>query len=194
MNRIIAARGAMFALLLLAGFLVWDNARADEHAGSAYVPYRASGIYAQGETVGWNVTLPWNAAPADYVIRKNNLDEIGRGHVRPGWPAKIEVRLDEPGMVYVEVVEKRPGAKPRALGAAVAPAKIAPSIPAPADFDAFWKAKLATLRAVPAKPRLTEKPSEKDGVDFAILQMDHIEGRHVWGQVAKPADASGRKK
>ena len=60
------------------------DARADEHAGSPYVPYKASGIYAQGETVGWNVTLPWNAAPADYVIRKNNLDEIGRGHVRPG--------------------------------------------------------------------------------------------------------------
>ncbi len=32
----------------------------------------------------------------------------------------------------------------------------------------------------------TVKPSEKDGVDFAILKMDHVEGASVWGQVAKP--------
>ena len=32
---------------------------ADESAGPPYVPYNASGIYALGETVGWNVTLPW---------------------------------------------------------------------------------------------------------------------------------------
>ena len=50
------------------------------------------------------------------------------------------------------------------------PRRSQPSIPAPADFDAFWTAKIAALRKVPAKPELTEKPSEKDGVDFAILQ------------------------
>jgi cephalosporin-C deacetylase len=194
MNRIIAARGAVFSLRLLAALLVWDSARADEHAGSAYVPYKASSVYALGETVGWNVTLPWSSPPAEYVIRKNNLVEIGRGQVRPGSPTIIEAKLDEPGMVYVEVTEKKPGTKPRALGAAVAPERIAPSVPEPRDFDAFWRAKLKALRAVPAKPRLTQKPSEKDGIDFAILQMDHVEGRHVWGQVAKPADASGKKK
>ncbi len=194
MIRIIAARGAVFSLLLLAGLLSWDKARADEHAGIAYVPYKASGIYAQGEAVGWNVTLPWTAAPANYVIRKNNLAEIGRGRIWPGVPTKIEVTLDEPGMVYVEVTEEKSGAKPRALGAAVAPWKIAPSVPAPADFDAFWQAKLKKLRAVPAKPRLTEKPSERDGVDFAILQMNHIDGKHVWGQTARPSDPTGKKK
>ena len=97
-------------------------------------------------------------------------------------------------MVYVEVTENTPGAKPRALGAAVAPEKIAPSIPAPADFDAFWAAKIKALRKVPAKPELTEKPSEKDGVDFAILKMNHLEGKHVWGQVAKPHDSTNKKK
>jgi cephalosporin-C deacetylase-like acetyl esterase/lysophospholipase L1-like esterase len=194
MNRISGARLALLSLLLPCGLLIWDSARADEHAGVAYVPYEASGIYALGETVGWNVTLPWNAAPADYVIRRNNLDEIGRGHIRPGSPTKIEVKLDAPGMVYVEVTENKPGAKTRALGAVVAPEKIGPSVPAPTDFDAFWKAKITKLRSVPAKPRLTEKPSEKDGVDFAIVQMDHLDGKHVWGQMAKPHDATGKKK
>ena len=102
--------------------------------------------------VGWHVTLPWNAPAVSYVIRKNNLAEIGRGTIKPGKPNRIEVTLDEPAMVYVEVTENTAGAKPRALGAAVAPEKIQPSIPAPADFDAFWKTKIAALRKVPAKP------------------------------------------
>src|SRR5690349_15759490 len=176
-------------LVLLASLFIARPVLADESAGPAYVPYQPSGIYALGDTAGWNVTLPWNSPTVTYVIRKNNLAEIGRGTITPGKPTKIEAKLDEPGMVYVEVTEDSPGAKPKALGAAVAPEKIAPAIPAPADFDAFWAAKIKALRKVPAKPELTEKPSEKDGVDFAILKMNHVEGKHIWGQVAKPHDA-----
>jgi cephalosporin-C deacetylase len=181
---------AAFAAALLACVPVL----ADESAGPLYVPYQSSGIYALGETVGWNVTLPWSAASAEYIIRMNNLEEVGRGRIRPGTPARIEFTPKEPGMVYVEVTDVSPGAKPRALGAAVAPDRIQPSIPAPADFDAFWRAKIAALRKVPARPQLTEKPSEKDGVDFAIIRMDHLDGKHVWGQVARPRDPTSMKK
>jgi cephalosporin-C deacetylase len=184
----------LIRLPLVAVLFLCVRALADESAGSAYVPYRSSGIYPLGETAGWNVTLPWSSPTVSYVIRKNNLAEIARGTITPGMPMKIEATLDEPGMVYVEVTENSPGAKPKALGAAVAPEKIAPAIPAPADFDAFWAAKIAALRKVPVKPQLTDKPSEKDGVDFAILRMNHVEGKHVWGQVAKPHDPSNRKK
>lgn len=180
---------ALAALFICAG-----AARADEHAGPQFVPYHANSIYALDETVGWNVTLPWSSRGVSYVIRRNNLEEIGRGSIKPGTPAKIEVKLAEPGMVYVEVTEHVAGAKPRALGAAVAPEKIQPAIPAPPDFDAFWSAKIKALRKVAVKPELTEKPSDKDGVDFAILKMNHVDGRHVWGQVARPHDETGRKK
>jgi cephalosporin-C deacetylase-like acetyl esterase/lysophospholipase L1-like esterase len=182
-------RASLFAALFLCA-----SALADESAGPAYVPYQPSGIYALGETAGWNVTLPWHSPTVSYVIRKNNLAELARGTITPGHPTKIEAKLDEPGMVYVEITENTPGAKPRALGAAVAPEKIAPSVPVPADFDAFWAAKIKALRKVPAKPELVEKPSEKDGVDFAILKMNHVEGKHIWGQVAKPHDATSKKK
>jgi len=184
-----------FRAVIAAGLLLCAVAAgADESAGPLYVPYKRSNIYALGETAGWYVTLPWGSPAASYVIRKNNLDEIGRGRIVPGKPTTIEAKLDQPGMVYVEVTASTPGAKPKALGAAVAPEKIQPSIPAPADFAAFWKAKIAALRKVPAKPELTTQPSEKDGVDFAILKMDHLDGRHVWGQVAKPHDPTHRKK
>jgi hypothetical protein len=176
---------------LLAALFLCTVALGDESAGPAYVPYNPSGIYALGETAGWHVTLPWTSPAVSYVIRKNNLEEIGRGTITPGQPTSIEAKLDEPGMVYVEITENKFGSKPRALGAAVAPEKIQPAIPAPADFDAFWAAKIKALRQVPAKPELTEKPSDKEGVDFAILRMNHVEGRHIWGQVAKPHDAPG---
>jgi len=183
-----------FHAVLAAALLACVTARADESAGPLYVPYKSSGIYDLGETAGWYVTLPWGSPAATYIVRSNNLDEIGRGRIEPGKPATIEAKLAAPGMVFVEVTENSPGAKPKALGAAVAPEKIQPSIPAPADFDAFWKAKIAALRKVPARPQLTEKPSDKDGVDFGILKMDHLDGKHVWGQVAKPHDPTGRKK
>ena len=184
----------LMRVALSAAFLVCAAARADEAAGPAYVPYESSGIYPLGATVGWHVTLPWNAQSVRYVIRRNNLDEIGHGIIVPGVPSKIEAQLDAPGMVYVEVTELAPGAKPKALGAAVAPEKIGPSIPAPKDFDAFWAGKIKALRKVPMNAQLTEKPSERDGVDFGILKMDHLDGRHIWGQVAKPHDATGKKK
>src|SRR5262245_53659747 len=184
----------IFRAALAAGLLLCVCAHADETPGPLYVPYKNSGIYALGETAGWHVTLPWGSPGASYVIRKNNLEEIGRGKIVAGKPANIEAKLDEPGMVYVEILENTPDAKPKALGAAVAPEKIQPSIAAPADFDAFWKAKIAALRKIPAKPELTAKPSEKDGVDFAILKMDHLDGKHIWAQVAKPHDATNKKK
>jgi hypothetical protein len=45
-------------------------------------------------------------------------------------------------MVYFEIVWNSPGVPKKALGAAVAPEKIGASIPAPQDFDAFWRGKI----------------------------------------------------
>jgi cephalosporin-C deacetylase len=170
------------------------DSRADETPGPHYIPYQPAGIYGQGQTVGWHVTLPWSSPSVSYVIRRNNSVELGRGTLRPGVPARIETRLDEPGMVYVEVRENRAGAQPKALGAAVAPERIQRAIPEPEDFDEFWAGKIRALRKVSPAPELTVKPSDKDGVDFAILRLNHLDGRHVWGQVAKPHDPTGRKK
>jgi cephalosporin-C deacetylase len=112
---------------------------ADAAAVPTFTAYNATGIYALGETVGWKVTPPAGAAAVHYtyVVRKNNLDEIGKGAFASDAAAIIETRLDEPGMIYVEIMPDAAGAEPMALGAAVAPEKIRPAIPAPKDFDAF---------------------------------------------------------
>ncbi len=72
------------------------------------------------------------------------------------------------------------------FGAAVAPRKLQPVAPKPGDFDAFWKAKIAGLEAIPENAVLTPGESYSPDVDYATIQMDHVNGTHVYGQLAKP--------
>ena len=125
-----------------------------------------------------------------YVIRKNNLAEIGRGthHAR-----QARRRSKRSSTSPAWCTSKSPRTRPARSRARSAqrwrPKRSAPSIPAPADFDAFWAAKIKALRKVPAKPELTDKPSEKDGVDFAILKMNHVDGQTRLGpgrEAARP--------
>jgi len=76
------------------------------------------------------------------------------------------------------------------LGAAVAPTRLEPSVPAPADFDAFWARQLARLRRIPADPRLTPLPSRQPGVELFRVRLDSV-GSHVQGYLAMP-DRRGR--
>src|SRR5918997_4160039 len=75
-----------------------------------FTPYKASSIYTLGEKVGWTAAPPPGAAPPagyTYTVRKNNQDVIKTGALdfssgRANIP-NIEVTLDEPAMVYVQV-------------------------------------------------------------------------------------------
>jgi cephalosporin-C deacetylase-like acetyl esterase len=155
-------------------------------------PFHPSGVYALGEKVGWTAALPPGAAaPAGgytCTVRKNNLDVIQSGRLDlAAGRATIEVAPDEPAMVFVEV-SPAAGGDPRSVaGAAVAPEKLQPSVPRPADFDAFWAAKLQLLHAVPADPVLTPGDSGRAGVEYATIRLNNVGGAHVYGQLAKPA-------
>lgn len=157
----------------------------------ALTPFHQDGIYALGEKVGWTVTLPPGAAlPAggfSYALKKNNSEVIQSGDLAlASGRATIETTLDEPAMIYVEVSPR--GGKPCAVaGAAVAPTQLQPSVPRPADFDAFWEAKIKALEAVPANAVLTSGESGRPGVEYATIRMDNVGGAHVYGQFAKLA-------
>lgn len=72
------------------------------------------------------------------------------------------------------------------LGAAFDPGRIAPSAPRPADFDAFWAAKLAELARVPMHPVLTEIAAPLPGIKFYRVRLDSWNS-HVQGYLAVPA-------
>ena len=167
-------------------------------------PFHAAGIYNLGERAGWTVTLPQGATSIShytYVIRKNNSDVIAAGALDlSSGSATIETALGEPAMIYVEVkadaspTPQGPNAAAPAvakdaaihLGAAIAPTLLRPSVPRPADFDAFWDAKLKALGEIPINPVLTPSEVSKPGVELYTVRLDSL-GSHVQGYLAKPA-------
>src|SRR4029450_1988917 len=136
------------------------------------------------------------------VVAKEGTLDLPRGK------APIEVVADQPGMIYVAVqayADPPPAAgaaaadPPRveggntgrntgfyAVGAAVAPAKIGLSTPRPADFDAFWDAKLAAPPRPPLQASLTPVTTSVSGVQMSIFELDAL-GSKVHGYVAKPS-------
>lgn len=155
------------------------------------VPFKDTGIYELGEAAGWTVSAApgGESGKATYTIKRNNLDVIGSGELDLAAPAKISATLNEPAMLYVEVQPSNPAAKKLVLGAAVAPRLLRPSVPTPRDFDHFWASKIRALKRVPANPQLTPEPSDHPDVEYFTLKMDHLDGRHVYGQLARPRRA-----
>jgi cephalosporin-C deacetylase len=151
-----------------------------------FKPFHATGIYALDEKVGWTITGPIGSY--SYSVKKNNADLIKTGHFNlTSSAATIDLTFNEPAMLYVEVTSDQPHPSRMAtLGAAVAPEKLQPSAPRPADFDTFWAAKLKALSKIPINPVLTRVPTEKPTVDLYTVQLDSV-GSHAQGYLAKPS-------
>jgi cephalosporin-C deacetylase-like acetyl esterase len=173
-----------------------------------FTPYRATGIYDVGETVGWTVTPGPAAVTYRYrwAIRQNNAVVVKEGVLDlSGGRAVIETVGNQPGMIYVaiqafeELTPPAVAASPRfvggnagrndgayAVGAAVAPAKIDVSTPRPGDFDSFWSSKLTAQAAVPINPVLMPVDTDVPGVELQMFQLDAL-GSKAHGWIAKPA-------
>ncbi|MGH8218602.1 MAG: SGNH/GDSL hydrolase family protein, partial [Steroidobacteraceae bacterium] len=125
-----------------------------------FKPIEPSGIYARGERAGWTVSLrAGSQAPPGtytYTITENGDANIAGGRFDPAsGGAMIATTVDHPAMLYA-TVDWRPPCAPSepiaTLGAAVDPTRLEPTVRRPADFDAFWRAKLAALSRVPIHP------------------------------------------
>lgn len=166
-----------------------------------FTPDHADGIYASGERIGWTATLPASSPAAgvySYTIRRFGAESLSSGKVdlRRG-RARIETSSSEPAMLVVDVTppvsvadfgSAATGGKGHVLlGAAVDPTKLRAAEPKPADFDAFWAAKLRALDSIPMQPVVKPGDSEKPGIEFATVRLNNVKGSHVYGQLAKPA-------
>lgn len=178
---------ALVAPLIGIGAVLRQASPAQGSNAPVVVPDHKNGIYALGERAGWTVTLP-SGAPGErwtYTARKNNAVPIGSGELDlSSGKGRIEVSCSEPAMIYLAL--KPPTGKPLAFGAAIDPTALKPVEPRPKDFDAFWRRKIADLDAVPENPVLTPQSTDNPGVDYETIRMDHVNGEHVYGQIAKP--------
>ena len=152
-------------------------------------PQKASGIYRSGETVRWKIVTERWATPTvvRYSLKANNSEVLQSGDVviGPGNPAEIAYTASKPTMLMLDL--QQAGGKVRQFGAAVAPEKLRPVHARPADFDAFWDGMKSKLRALPMNPKVTPGPSNRQGVDYSLIQLDHINGTKVHGQLARPS-------
>lgn len=158
---------------------------------------RPDAIYKQGETVPFKITLQHLQKPAgteevSWRITKDGVPPVREGKVvLQDGAAIVTASLDEPGFLQCQVTFKDGATSYVATGGAgIDPLAIQPSMPAPADFDAFWAAQKKRLAAVPINPRLTPVPAPADrpGIECFDLQADCI-GAPVSGYYSRPLNA-----
>jgi len=118
-----------------------------------FAPYHATGIYKNGETVGWTVTP--GPAPVSYLykytVRRNNAVVLKEGKLDlSSGKDTIEIKGDQPEMIYVAVepYAMLDGSAP-APAAAAAPAQTA----APAPSNAAAPSVTAAAAGAPAFQR-----------------------------------------
>ena len=151
---------------------------------------RPKALYAVGETATFKVSVTpaaaatsltctfstdgWQPQPAQQVPLNDGM-------------ATITGTLQQPGFLQLRVT--LPDQKTTALAAAgFEPERIAPSLPVPADFDAFWSAQKAKLAAVPLRSSLTAIPTKVPGVEAFDLTVDCL-GAPVSGYFGRPKNA-----
>lgn len=162
---------------------------------------RPEAVYHAGDTVTFNIEVANGGRPApgreiDWVLSMDGVapERKGRATLDAAGRASVTGSLDEPGFLQCKVTLKDDARSQTVLaGAAVDPEKIAPSMPRPADFDAFWDAQKKRLAAVPTNARLTPVPAPADrpGIECFDLQADCI-GAPVSGYYSRPIGAKPR--
>ncbi|MCE0497847.1 MAG: acetylxylan esterase [Methylacidiphilales bacterium] len=160
-------------------------------------PDHANGVYALNEPVVWTADVKTGdrsgLAAVPYVVKRDGGDTIAQGTIDLSTgPATITATRAEPGallaVISVPTATKHP--RPFTGGAIFAPDKIGPGAPAPADFDAFWKAQLAYLDSIPQNP-VVEQGSladikYNDGIPYYKVTLDNIWNTKVQGQLSRP--------
>lgn len=146
----------------------------------------ADGVYRVGEMVRWSIVWVGEGMPpekVDYVVKKGGLTEQSKESLAlTKGVGTVEARFEKPGALLLVLQ----GSRSRG-GAVAAPEKVMLSAKRPANFDAFWAAKVKELERIPANPKLERGISGKAGVLYSKLTLDNIRGTKIQGHTAQPA-------
>ncbi len=133
--------------------------------------------YKLGEPVVFTIDPRCDGKTVDHGFVRYDLEADYGYHeekVLPctGAPLKISATLDRPGFIRLRAellnsqqqpVNSADGVRPIFSGGAGVAIDRIPSVPEPADFDAFWARQVAKLKAVPLQPTITEYGTSADG-------------------------------
>lgn len=157
---------------------------------------RKDAVYAKGDAVKFRIGLKLDGKGVDgaeiaWTTTKDGVPPNNSGKVNlASGSGEVSARLEEAGFLQCRASFKSPDGKTITAmgGAAVDPLKIAPSMPVPDDFDAFWAAQKKQLAAVPVNARLTPVKWPSTSVEAFDLQADSI-GAPVSGYFVRPVSA-----
>lgn len=197
------SRRHFLRLALIASIVGRSFAAAPSSAGGYKLQVatdRADQTFRRGDKVVFTVSLLRDGKPVAGPEAKWSITKDGVPLGREGTAAipadglGLTAQLGEPGFLHC-MVECTPPGTPKLTargGAAIEPLAIKPSLPAPADFDAFWAAQKKQLAATPANLRLTPVPSPAPGIECFDVQADTGVGRGLSGHLARPAGAKAK--
>lgn len=154
---------------VLASALAAATASAQDHTGTVrvqVVPDRADWTYALGQPTSFRVTVTRDGHP---VSGASVAYAVGPERMKPTEAKTVPVPADglvvkakglaEPGFLRLIATATVEGQEYKGLATAgYAPDQIKPTVPNPADFDAFWEAGKKELAAVPIDAKVTPWP------------------------------------
>ncbi len=182
----------MKGILFLAVLLISGCAMKEVENGQLKVePNHKDGVYSKGETVEWTIELNKDTVldSLHYEIWPNQFSVSEQAPLElKNHKAVVTYTFNEPGTALLKVGYKNEkGEVVYKCGGAIAnPDDIQLSSEKPADFDAFWKEKVAELKQVPINAQLTKDSCIMEGVEHYKITMDNIRGTHINGQLVKP--------
>ena len=160
---------------------------------------RPQAIYTIGERVHFLISIKADPLPAadtevGYILDKDGMPPVTEGKLKlEQGQATVDGTLTEPGFLRCRITYAAvAGQKPLTglASAAFDPLKIAPSMPVPDDFDAFWAKQKQRLAAVPMTPTLTPVPSNADGIESFDVQIPCVPPKPVSGYFSRPKGAA----
>jgi cephalosporin-C deacetylase-like acetyl esterase len=176
---------------------------AQDHTGTVrvtVVPDRADWTYPVGQPASFRLTVtrdghPVPGASVSYTLGPERMKPAEEKTAPvPADGLVVKARgLAQPGFLRLVATAKVDGQEYRGLAtAAYAPDRIEPTVPEPADFDAFWDAQKKALAEVPMDPKLTPLPTSstaKAECFHVSLQNVPVEGTmlsRVYGVLCEP--------
>lgn len=158
---------------------------------------RSDAIYAPGDEATFTITT----TAGTEITWTTSLDghrtlATGKETTFGTEPMRVTATLDRPGFLLFTATTTDSDGKPLKAEAAAAfsPEAIAPSLPAPDDFDAFWSDEQKKLAAIPIRPAVTPvtlaAPSDANLEAFDVSVPCEEKGPPVTGYLALPKAAA----
>lgn len=153
--------GSALRLACLLALWPLHAAQAQEDTGAVRVevaPDRPSWTYAVGEPVAFTIAVRRDGHPLPGVVVRYEYGpemlpptDTGEATTTSEGPLRVAAgSLAQPGFLRLVATATHGERTYRAVGTAgIAPDQIEPTVPEPADFDAFWTAGKAQLAAIP---------------------------------------------